>query len=316
MNSSYVRRTSWSMTGLPAGQASTHSEQSRRPAAHREVRRTRSLLLVVTALASHALAQQPAPTYIPQTKFARGQDIVPSFDGWMKNADGSFTMVFGYLNRNYEEEPVVPAGPDNKIEPVLLGTTLDRGQPTYFLPRRHAWMFRVSVPSDWGNKELVWTITANGKTEKAYGSLKSDEEISERLIRTRGNLNPGLDDPNQPPSVEIAPVQGASVGRPSTLTARVTDDGLPKPRVPKARPTTVETGKSQTNNAAARPRIGLAVTWQQYRGPAKATFDESGPIVVSGGQAVTNVRFAAPGNYVLRATANDGELSVSRDITI
>ena len=83
-------------------------------------------LALLAALALFASAQQPAPTYIPQTKFARGQDVVPSFDGWMKNADGSFTMVFGYLNRNYEEEPVIPAGPDNKIEPGVP----DRGQPT------------------------------------------------------------------------------------------------------------------------------------------------------------------------------------------
>jgi len=263
------------------------------------------------ALALCAWAQPPAPTYIPQTKFASGQDIVPSFDGWMKNADGSFTMVFGYMNRNYEEELAIPAGPENKLEP----SAVDRGQPTFFLPRRHAWMFRVSVPADWGNKELVWTITAHGRAEKAYGSLKSDEEISERLIRTRGNLNPGLDDPNQPPSISIAPVEGARVEQLLALVARVTDDGLPKPRVPKARPT-VEAGMSQTNSATGRPRIGLAVTWQQYRGPAKAVFDSSGPIVVSGGQAEARVRFTAPGAYVLRATANDGELSVSSDLAI
>src|ERR1700733_8830092 len=50
-----------------------------------------------------AWAQTPPPTYIPQTKFSRGQDVVPSFDGWLRNSDGSFTMVFGYFNRNYEE---------------------------------------------------------------------------------------------------------------------------------------------------------------------------------------------------------------------
>jgi hypothetical protein len=29
------------------------------------------------------------------------------------------------------------------------------------------------VPADFGSKELIWTLTANGKTEKAYASLKS-----------------------------------------------------------------------------------------------------------------------------------------------
>jgi hypothetical protein len=258
-----------------------------------------------------ALAQTAPQTYIPQTKFARGQDVVPSFDGWLRNPDGTFTMVFGYMNRNYEEELAIPAGPDNKLEPG----TLDQGQPTFFLPRRHAWVFRVKVPADWGNKELVWTITVHGRTEKAYASLMSDEEILERLIMTRGNLSPGLDDPNKPPSISIVPVQPASTSAPLTLTAQVTDDGLPKPRVPKARPV-VEPGKAQTNSATARPRLGLNVTWFEYRGPGKVTFDDTGPILVSSGQAVTKAHFPVPGTYVLRATANDGELSVGSDITI
>jgi hypothetical protein len=95
----------------------------------------------------------------------------------------------------------------------------------------------------------------------------------------------------------------------------VTDDGLPKPRLPKPLPT-VNTGKAQTNSAEARPRIGLNVTWFQYRGPAKVTFDDAGAILVSNGQAITKAHFHEPGVYVLRATANDGELSTASDITV
>jgi hypothetical protein len=262
------------------------------------------------ALAFAAAGQQPSPTYIPQTKFARGQDVVPSFDGWIKNADGTFSMVFGYLNRNYEEELTIPAGPDNKLDPLAE----DSGQPTYFLPRRHARMFRVKVPADWGNRELVWSITVHGRTEKAYGSLMSAEEITERMVMTNGNLSPGLDDPNQPPSIALSPVEGATVGQPLTLTALVTDDGLPKPRAMKAL-SAVETGKSQTNTAPPRP-IGLAVSWMQYRGPAKAVFERTSAIPVTSGEAVTRVSFPAPGTYVLRATASDGELSVPNDVVI
>jgi hypothetical protein len=266
---------------------------------------------IVVATIMGVVSAQSLPTYVPQTKFASGQDVVPSFDGWLRNPDGSFTMVFGYMNRNYEEELTIPAGQDNKLDPGPP----DQGQPTFFLPRRHAWVFRVKVPADWGKKELVWTITSHGRTEKAYGSLQSDEEIIERLIMTRGNLSPGLDDPNRPPSVSLATVQGTTVANPVTLTALVTDDGLPKPRVPKARPAT-ESGKAQTNSADARPRLGLNVTWFEYRGPAKVVFDDKSPILVDNGKAVTKVRFAVPGTYVLRATANDGALSVTSDITI
>src|SRR5262245_50795246 len=60
-----------------------------------------------------------------QTRFASGQHVVPAFAGWGRNPDGSFNMVFGYMNRNYEEEIDLPVGPDNMIEPGLA----DQGQP-------------------------------------------------------------------------------------------------------------------------------------------------------------------------------------------
>ena len=70
------------------------------------------------------------------------------------------------------------------------------------------------------------------------------------------------------------------------------------------------------SNSAARQRLGLNVTWFEYRGPAKVRFDEAGPVLVTDGHAVTKARFAQPGRYVLRATASDGELSTTADITI
>jgi hypothetical protein len=264
------------------------------------------LAVLTLSVVIAARAQPPAPTYIPQTKFSTGQDVQPVFEGWLANADGTFTMVFGYFNRNWQEELAIPAGPDNKLEPG----DPDRGQPTYFLPRRQQFIFRVQVPADWGQKELVWTITAHGKTEKAYAQLLPVEEISERMIMTRGGLNPGEDDPNQPPSIRIAPLVAARVGTPLTLTALVTDDGLPKPRPePKPRP------GAQSNTVVSRPK-GLNVSWLEYKGPAKVTFDPAGLIMVGDGKAVTTAQFSEPGTYVLRATANDGALSTVIDVTI
>src|ERR1043166_4828998 len=86
----------------------------------------------LTGFSFQGQAQPDFPTAISQTKFNSGQDVVPSFDGWLRNPDGTFTFVFGYLNRNFQQELVIPAGPDNKVEP---GPALDQGQPTYFLPR-------------------------------------------------------------------------------------------------------------------------------------------------------------------------------------
>ncbi len=264
-------------------------------------------------------AQPNFPTAIPQTKFNSGQDVVPSFDGWIHNKDGTITFVFGYLNRNYKEEVVLPPGPDNKVEP---GNAQDQGQPTFFLPRRHAFVYRVTVPADWGQKELVWTITAHGKTEKAYASTQLEEEITPRVIMTRGGLSPGLDDPNKPPSVSIVPVTSATVASPVTLTALITDDGLPKPRVLKVR-ADVAPGKAQTNSAGGRPRSGISVSWYEYRGPAKVTFAPAEPVRVGtpgqplvDGKAQAVANFTEPGTYVLRATADDGGLSTTADVTV
>ena len=41
----------------------------------------------------------------------------PAFEGWERDADGTRYFVFGYMNRNWEEEIDVPVGPDNNIEP-------------------------------------------------------------------------------------------------------------------------------------------------------------------------------------------------------
>src|SRR5437870_4335823 len=71
-----------------------------------------SALIVVLVYTTFASAQQ-LPTAIPQTKFVSGQDVVPYFEGWIRNPDGTFDLVFGYFNRNWQEELAIPAGPDN-----------------------------------------------------------------------------------------------------------------------------------------------------------------------------------------------------------
>src|SRR6201993_4682439 len=76
-----------------------------------------------------------------QVQYARGQNVAPVFEGWERNADGSYNLVFGYLNRNYDEQVDIPIGPENHVD---LGD--DQGQPTHFYPRRQRFVFRVTVP--------------------------------------------------------------------------------------------------------------------------------------------------------------------------
>src|SRR5262249_55212520 len=109
-----------------------------------------SSLLVVALFLSQSLT------------YSRGQNISPAYEGWEELHDGRY-FVFGYMNRNWEEEIDVPVGPDNGFN---VGR-VDQGQPTHFLPRRNRFVFRVPVPEGFGEKdELIWTLTTHGKTEK------------------------------------------------------------------------------------------------------------------------------------------------------
>jgi hypothetical protein len=184
--------------------------------------------LILTGEIAGAQPQLPVqlPTEITAIRHNSGQPVIPYFEGWIRNPDGTFDLVFGYFNRNFVQEFAIPAGADNRVEP--FGP--DGGQPTYFLPRRQRYVFRVKVPADFGKKELVWSITSNGRTERAFGNLMGPQEITERVVMTNGNFDPGHDDPNKPPSVKIARRQRSPQGS-ATLTASVIDDGLPKPRV-------------------------------------------------------------------------------------
>src|SRR4029453_13984288 len=102
-----------------------------------------------------------------QLLYTSGQNVVPAFEGWERNTDGSFNMLFGYFNRNREEIVDVPIGAENKFEPG----DAHRGQPTHFYPSRNRYWFRVRVPADFGSKELVWTLTVHGRTERAFATL-------------------------------------------------------------------------------------------------------------------------------------------------
>jgi len=269
-----------------------------------------ALLLGAQILRAQTPADGQTPTALSPTyydsavQFQSGQDVVPTFDGWIVNQDGTFTLVFGYFNRNYREQLVIPPGPNNNLSPGGV----DQAQPTIFEPRRHKWVFLVKVPKDFGDKEVVWSLTSHGRTEKATGKLIRQLYITDRLIRSHGNLSPGTDDPNQPPAISIAPPDDAKVSRALNLTALVTDDGLPKPHVQAA----AEGGQS---NGVGQP-VNLTVSWIAYRGPGGVKFDDKGPTVVANGKVTTAVHFSAPGTYELIATADDSELTTSQTITV
>src|SRR5882672_6285624 len=193
-------------------------------------------MFIIAAARSADAQSQSTELHI---KYNSGQDIVPVFEGWERVPDGSFNMVFGYLNRNHVEELNVPVGPQNGFEPGPA----DRGQPAYFYPRENHFIFRVNVPKDWDRKkELIWTIAANGKTETARATLLDVWEIDRKVeVSNNGGvqITNELIMRDQPPAIAIAPLGHAKTGAPVALSATVTDDGLPAPSKPRP-PRTME----------------------------------------------------------------------------
>jgi hypothetical protein len=262
-------------------------------------------------------------------KYISGQDVQPVFEGWSRKPDGSFVMHFGYFNRNYVEQPSIPVGPNNSIEPGGP----DRGQPTVFRPRTNRNLFTVPVAKDWGKKELIWTLTVNGKTQKAFGWLQPEWEIDPAGGANLGGRNDPEFKMNKAPSVTVNAAPSVAMPGTLTLTAAYADDGLPKPAAAKKAAVGQETpillqggtdapvnvpqvasgGRRQPGVAGAV--LGPTVTWMVWRGPAGVTFDPAtGP--VKDGQAQTVASFSKPGEYVLRAIASDRALSGNQDVTI
>ena len=286
-----------------------------------------SLLGVLLGAPSGADAQSPY-----NLKYRSGQSVQPVFEGWSRNPDGSFAMHFGYFNRNHVEEVSLSVGPDNYFEPGEV----DTGQPTYFYPRAHRRVFSFTVPADFGDRQVVWNLTVQGEQLRAVGWLEPTWETAADSAGGRRLSEEAAQ--NTAPTIAADPPAGATVQGGATLTARVTDDGLPVQREPnpdrpgsndppalKADPDAQEaphnvpavTNRKGSGGGTGGPRVrGLRVSWIVWRGPAAVSFDPASTVAVEDGQAAATATFTTPGEYVLRATANDGSLSTEHDVTV
>ena len=275
--------------------------------------------------------------------YTSGQNVSPGYEGWETDEDGSRYFLFGYMNRNWEEEPHVPVGPDNSIQPGGP----DRGQPTHFLPRRNRFVFRVAVPDGFdANDELVWTLTVNGVTEQAFATLRTDYFV-DNMVRASEHGAIGAGTTNPAIRANIGPTLGVEsemhrtvrVGEPLTLTAVAEDDGVPES--PRRRRLLRDPSQSDRWRPSYRGTVneetGLRVSWFVYRGEGGATFDPPqikvwedtrtgayspwGPRFLmpeqpAHGRWDTLVTFDKPGTYVLRCLASDGALDMAHDITV
>jgi hypothetical protein len=252
-----------------------------------------ALAAVTVLIASDGLIAQIAPrnegAQLPVgPRHDAGQSITPAYEGWFKNADGSFTLLIGYYNRNAKQTIDIPVGAENRLEPGGP----DQGQPTHFLLQRQWGVFTVRVPANFGDRKLTWTLVANGHTMSVPMGLHPDYELSPLKDVAEGNTPPVLKlDPKgsafQGPPVGIAATMTTPVAKPLTLNLWATDDAK------------VDSNRRPTETP-------VTVSWTKFRGPGTVTFANGRPPVnKADGTATTTASFGAPGEYILRAQGND-----------
>ena len=249
-----------------------------------------SLLASVWLVAgSMVVARGQGPSSLPiEPVKESGQSVTGAFEGWYQNADGSYTLLVGYFNRNSKQTLDVPIGPNNRIEPGGP----DLGQPTHFEPRRQWGVFTIVVPKDFGKNRLTWTIVANGQTTTVPMHIDPLWIVAPFKDVALGNTPPVLrlsekSESFTGPPKGIAGSYTTTVSSPLTLNAWTTDDGI---RAPEAR----------------RPARLVSVEWSKFRGPGNVTFSNAAPSIdEKSGQSTTTASFSAPGDYVLRVQVND-----------
>ena len=266
--------------------------------------RARSFVLgvLVTAAIGGVGAQAPRQWPLAPTP-PDGQRVVPFFDGFYENADGSVVLSFGFSNLNRDETIEIPLGPDNFIEPKEF----DGRQPTSFptVPGlgptgarrdRDRGVFTVTVPATFKG-DVVWTLRHRGQINKVPGRTKAGA-YGLKWPMAMGSIPPMLrlaaSGPvgRGPMGIDGPPLQ-ATVGTPLPLTVWIKDDSQ---RDAETVPLKVR--------GPARPLIG--VNWSKHAGPGPVKFDpaKSGLMELEGTDSTT-ATFTQPGTYTLRVRADN-----------
>lgn len=297
--------------------------------------------------------------------------VFPYFEGWYNNDDGTATIMLGYYNRNTEQTIDVPIGPNNRLEPGGP----DRGQPTTFLPRRQYGVFSITVPKDFGNQKITWTLTANNLTNAVTVWLNPKYFVEPLKNIANGNTPAQMRFGPTGPILQAAPrgiaqTLQASVNQPLTLEVWTADLPPTYDAVTNRYMSLEEVAEKQAKDAAEResrggagrggagrgaaarearggtdsapvaiingqvigaagttagsaastragagvppgPPSDVTIVWSKYRGPGEVTFEKNRiPVQLKGKftefqKAVTTATFSAPGEYWLRAVAND-----------
>ena len=247
-----------------------------------------TLALLFAAAGGAQVTQFSERVFNEQVLRPRGQPVIPLYEGYYPNPDGTYEICFGYFNLNTEEDVDIPLGPNNVIEPAEF----DGMQPTHFdrVPegnyRRRFRVLTVNVPADFGQQEVLWTLNTHGEAITTPGRVLLSYILDEPDSGGRGIIAPVLRFEEDGPEFKGrtgftgAPLTVA-VGDPLTLSVLVDHPG------------------NRTWQA-----------WTLHQGPGQVEFTESEFWVANAdGVGTTSARFDEPGEYLIRVQAIDSPTS-------
>lgn len=270
------------------------------------------LLSGLTPLEAQVGAPPPkGPELLMHPQYDKGQPVSPIFEGWYQNPDGSYTLSFGFFNRNLEEQLEIPLGPDNFIEPAQFNGDQPTTFPTYpdqGFKGRGTGVFSVVVPADFSPAdEVVWTLRSKGVTHSVPGRIG---RVEYRLADVDDPVGNGSMPPRmrfERTGLEMVGLVGltaantlrTSVGVPVTLTVWAADNFEAGRREPS--PITLEWVKHQ-----GPPEGTVTFAYQQVEAAEGDDEDDTRfEAPAEGGEVSTIATFDYPGEYLLRVTGGN-----------
>ncbi|MCB1672372.1 MAG: hypothetical protein R3F41_16520 [Gammaproteobacteria bacterium] len=215
----------------------------------------------------------------------RGQPVVPLFDGWFPNQDGSRTLCYGYFNLNTEQSFDIPVGERNHLDrnalPALLPTHFEPLPPRY---RRRFCVFTVTVPAGFGVDEtVVWTLSSNGQTLSVPGHIRPAYILDEPRSDGRGDIAP---------LIRLDPDGDGVRGRNGIHSRQPLQVAVAEPL--------------QLRAWIEHPDPRVWVGWSKHSGPGEVLFNMAESEVATGSEPATVIaRFDQPGDYVIRLQTID-----------
>ncbi|PCH60098.1 MAG: hypothetical protein COC19_06315 [SAR86 cluster bacterium] len=267
---------------------------------------TVSLVLGILAMIAIPVQAQDLPLRLT---LPQGLPIIPIMEGWFANDDGSYTISFGFLNRNAEAVEV-PVGANNFIEPAQLSGP----QAAYFAPGRSYGAFAITIPANIADQDIWWHLkTGTEATLKVPGRSTSGAYELDRKARPQGSVQPqgwftaGGAIGTGPEGIIEDLGQSVKVGSEVTLTIHTKDPSMrdaSDSRFKEAMPSRLVWVKHQGPGDVefTRHESTVVVEQEEQRGRRSYFTDKPEVVIIQGGEGIAkvNATFSEPGEYVVK----------------